>query len=437
MQTDFTLRRQDNGWAIASTGAGLVIMIMAIIWGAQRWDEYWRKRDWQVSAVQVSRFTQAVRAYTGRYYDTLLKAATTTTPVVVTPVMLKNTGFLEQGFSETISSGQQLRAALVRNDKNTDQLQGLVVTQGGSALPYMAVREISIAVSAGLGAYIWESAVTVTGANNSWTMPLAAFGISTTRGHVATLLTTDELSSARQDSDRLYRFAVTGKPDLNRMHTAIDMGGNSVNNADQVNAENDITSNNGWLITKGNKGWINETHGGGFTMEGDDWVKVINSKGLNADRVSTNYVQLEKIEVVGTACAKNGTLARNSLGGGMFCEEGVWKDNKNNTLVSSATISNNSSFICKAGPSGHVLVTAYFNWLVTWAVYWMDASLYANGVLVDFDRTAAFEYDHGRASGTSVTLFHTQNVEPNENVRFSVGATESNLIKVSYSCVGV
>lgn len=67
----------------------------------------------------------------------------------------------------------------------------------------------------------------------------------------------------------------------------------------------------------------------------------------------------------------------------------------------------------------------------------MDANLYANGVLVDIDRTAAFEFDHGRASGTSVTLFHLQQAQPNEDVAFSVVATDSNLIKVSYSCVGV
>ncbi|STQ14848.1 shufflon protein [Enterobacter cloacae] len=55
---------------------------------------------------QVSRFTQAVKSYTGRYYDTLLASATTTAPVIVTPAMLKNTGFLEQGFSETTIDGQ-------------------------------------------------------------------------------------------------------------------------------------------------------------------------------------------------------------------------------------------------------------------------------------------------------------------------------------------
>jgi len=38
---------------------------------------------------------------------------------------------------------------------------------------------------------------------------------------------TRRYGSARDESDRLYRFAVTGKPDLNRMHT--DIGGKTHN----------------------------------------------------------------------------------------------------------------------------------------------------------------------------------------------------------------
>ena len=67
----------------------------------------------------------------------------------------------------------------------------------------------------------------------------------------------------------------------------------------------------------------------------------------------------------------------------------------------------------------------------------MDAALYANGVLVEKDRTAAFEYDHGRASGSSVTLFHTVDTIAGSDYTFSVGASSDNLVKISYSCVGV
>lgn len=58
-----------------------------------------------------------------------------------------------------------------------------------------------------------------------------------------------------QESDRLYRFQVPGRPELNQMNTAINMGGNNLNNAGNVNGQSatlkgDVTSENGWLITK-------------------------------------------------------------------------------------------------------------------------------------------------------------------------------------------
>nr|WP_263009295.1 shufflon system plasmid conjugative transfer pilus tip adhesin PilV [Cronobacter sakazakii] len=109
-----------------------------------------QKRTWLNTASQVSRFTQAVKSYTGRYYDTLLSSATTTTPVTVTPAMLKNTGFLEQGFSETTVDGQAYLAAVVRNATNTDQLQALVYTQNGAALPFLALRQISMDITSGV-----------------------------------------------------------------------------------------------------------------------------------------------------------------------------------------------------------------------------------------------------------------------------------------------
>ncbi len=67
--------------------------------------------------------------------------------------MLKNTGFLEQGFSETTADGHQFIAAVIRNATNTNQLQALVITQGGTALSYKALRYISGDIN-GMGGYL-------------------------------------------------------------------------------------------------------------------------------------------------------------------------------------------------------------------------------------------------------------------------------------------
>lgn len=373
----FTYKTTDRGWAILSTGASLIILLVVSVWGFTLISDWMQKRTWLNTASQVSRFTQAVKSYTGRYYDTLLSTATTTIPVTVTPTMLKNTGFLEQGFSETTVDGQAYLAAVVRNATNTDQLQALVYTQNGAALPFLALRQISMDITSGMGGYIWTSG-TATGAMGSWTLPLSQFGISTTQGHIAALLTTDELDAARGENDRLYRFSVTGKPDLNTMHTSIDMGGNNLNNTGTINAvtgnfsgnvaatgnitangtvtgqnvtagsnvtagntitaNNDIRSNNGWFITRGSKGWLNETYGGGFYMSDNDWVRVINNKNIytsgqvrggsvRADgRLSTGEVlQLDGVNTAGAVCSPNGLVSRDATGAILSCQSGAWK----------------------------------------------------------------------------------------------------------------
>ncbi|MEW1125405.1 shufflon system plasmid conjugative transfer pilus tip adhesin PilV, partial [Escherichia coli] len=170
--------------------------------------------------------------------------------------------------------------------------------------------------------------------------------------------------------DRLYRFQVNGRPDLNKMHTAIDMGSNNLNNVGAVNAQTgnfsgnvngvngtfsgqvkgnsgnfdvnvtaggDIRSNNGWLITRNSKGWLNETHGGGFYMSDGSWVRSVNNKGIytggqvkggtvRADgRLYTGeYLQLERTAVAGASCSPNGLVGRDNTGAILSCQSGTW-----------------------------------------------------------------------------------------------------------------
>ncbi|MCI4186782.1 shufflon system plasmid conjugative transfer pilus tip adhesin PilV [Dickeya dianthicola] len=369
------LKRADRGWTVMSTGIGLLILLAVAVWSMGYYNDYIQQRGWQVTASQLTRFRSSVKAYVGRYYDTLLSAAGTSASVIITPQMLKNTGLIEPGFSNTTADGQQISAAVTRNATNTDQLQALVITQGGESLPYAALRQISVDIDS-LGAYVWKS-TNVTGAMESWSVPLASFGVSTSSGHVGALIPSDELGVAREESDRLYRFSVTGKPDLNRMHTSIDMGSNNLNNTNTVNAQTgnfsgnvtaagtvqggnvnaisnvtannsitagnaitaggDIRSNNGWLITRDSKGWLNETHGGGFTMTDNDWVRAINDKNIYTggqvrggsvradDRLSAGGIlQLDQINNEGWGCDAGG-VSHDSTGALLSCQSGVWK----------------------------------------------------------------------------------------------------------------
>ncbi|EAX1763215.1 shufflon system plasmid conjugative transfer pilus tip adhesin PilV, partial [Salmonella enterica] len=339
-------------------GAGLLIVLVMASMAARYMGDYLKSREWQVVAMQTNRFTQAASSYVGRYYPTVLASATTTKPVVVTSQMLKNTGLLPASFSETNSYGQQYQAMIVRNQQNQELLQGMVVSRGGHAMPFTALNQISKDITAGFGGYV-EDGQTAVGAMRSWRIALSSYGTSTGRGHLAVMLSTDDLSGAREDGDRLYRFQVNGRPDLNKMHTAIDMGGNNLNSVGTVTASNiasqngnfgvslvsngpvtaggDIRSTGGWIVTRSGKGWMDETHGGGLYMSDNDWLRILNNKGFytggeirggkvrsDGDVSVGGVLDLDKINVANTYCPKDGSVSRTATGAPLSCQSGIW-----------------------------------------------------------------------------------------------------------------
>ncbi|RII45146.1 shufflon system plasmid conjugative transfer pilus tip adhesin PilV, partial [Salmonella enterica] len=351
-------QKHDGGFVAMSVGAGLLIVLVMASMAARYMGDYLKSREWQVVAMQTNRFTQAVSSYVGRYYPTVLASATTTTPVVVTTQMLKNTGLLPASFSETNSYGQQYQAMIVRNQQNQELLQGMVVSRGGHAMPFTALNQISKDITAGFGGYV-EDGQTAVGAMRSWRIALSSYGTSTGRGHLAVMLSTDDLSGAREDGDRLYRFQVNGRPDLNKMHTAIDMGGNNLNSVGTVTASNvaaqngnfgvslvsngpvtaggDIRSTGGWIVTRSGKGWMDETHGGGLYMSDNDWLRILNNKGfytggeIRGGKVRSygdvsvgGVLDLDKINVANTYCPKDGSVSRTATGAPLSCQSGIW-----------------------------------------------------------------------------------------------------------------
>ncbi|EGU1063110.1 shufflon system plasmid conjugative transfer pilus tip adhesin PilV [Salmonella enterica subsp. enterica serovar Enteritidis] len=394
-------QKHDGGFVAMSVGAGLLIVLMMASMAARYMGDYLKSREWQVVAKQTNRFTQAASSYVGRYYPTVLAAATTTKPVVVTSQMLKNTGLLPASFSETNSYGQQYQAMIVRNQQNQELLQGMVVSRGGHAMPFTALNQISKDITAGFGGYV-EDGQTAVGAMRSWRIALSSYGTSTGRGHLAVMLSTDDLSGAREDGDRLYRFQVNGRPDLNKMHTAIDMGGNNLNSvgtvtASKVAAQNgnfgvslvsngpvtaggDIRSTGGWIVTRSGKGWMDETHGGGLYMSDNDWLRILNNKGfytggeIRGGKVRSDgnvsvagILTLDQINVAGTWCPTTGAVSRTVKGDQLTCQSGIWKGSViSSTFMvygASACGHNASKAAC---PSGGTLISGGYQ-LTSWS----------------------------------------------------------------------
>ncbi|HIB1397368.1 TPA: shufflon system plasmid conjugative transfer pilus tip adhesin PilV [Salmonella enterica subsp. enterica serovar Muenchen] len=344
------MRKIDRGWASLEFGAVMLLVMIIVAWGASALKDHIERKNWQTEARLASTWATAARSYTGKNYSTLLAASTATRPSVITTAMLKNTGFLSGGFSDTNTNGQKMQAYVVRNAQNPALLQAMVVSSGGAPFPLKALIQMASEITTGFGGYV-DDGKTATGALRAWKIPLSDYGAASGKGHIAILLSTDELSGAAEDTDRLYRFQVNGRPELNKMHTSIDMGGNNLDSAGTVNGQQgnfslsvtaggDIRSNNGWLITRSGKGWLNESHGGGFYMSDNDWIRSVNNKGIytggqlkggsvrsDGDLSAGGILKLDQVNVAGTWCPQKGAISYDSSGGILSCQSGRWESN--------------------------------------------------------------------------------------------------------------
>ncbi|HED2402986.1 TPA: shufflon system plasmid conjugative transfer pilus tip adhesin PilV, partial [Citrobacter freundii] len=336
----------DRGWANLDVALALIVVMAMTVFGLTKYKDWQQEKNWQVEASHISTYAAAARGYVGRNYATLLSATSTTAPTVITTAMLKNTGFLPSGFTETNSQGQRLNTYLVRNGQNTELLQGMVVSSGGSVYPDKALRLISRDIKTGFGGYI-DDGKTATGALRSWKILLSSYGATSGNGHIAVLLSTDELSGAQEDNDRLYRFQVNGRPDLNKMHTAIDMGGNNLNSVGTINGQTgtfsgNVSGSNGIFTSNvsGANGSFTQNITAGAQVKGAT-VRADSDISAGRNITATNEVsgatvkatgnlsaggvlQLDRINVAGIACYPNGQISRDANGGILSCQSGAW-----------------------------------------------------------------------------------------------------------------
>ncbi|NYA16316.1 shufflon system plasmid conjugative transfer pilus tip adhesin PilV [Serratia fonticola] len=336
MTVDAANPRINRGLSLISMAIVLAIVLIAAPIGLERYSDYMEEQTWVVTATHLSTVSQGARRYVKDNYDTLLNQVKGGGNVTVTGQTLRDKGYLPPGFSLTNNNTQTYILAVTRNPTQTDKLVAFVLTAGGQDIAFKGQRYIAQNTS-GLGGYIYPANI-ANGAGGGWQVNLSSLGLSGQSGHLVAYLTSDVLAGGAEESDRLYRFKVNGRPDLNKMHTAIDMGANDVNNANNITANGDIRSNSGWLITKHGKGWLNEDHGGGLYMDDNDWIRSVNNKGIytggqlkggtiRADgRTSVGeYLQLDGVATEGQECSPNGLVGRAADGALLFCQNGVWK----------------------------------------------------------------------------------------------------------------
>ncbi|MDQ1090594.1 type II secretory pathway pseudopilin PulG [Xanthomonas sacchari] len=185
-----------------------------------------------IAATQLVDFTKATERYVQNEYSSILSTAGPTTPAVITVAQLQSAGLLPSGYPGANVFGQ-VPTGRARKASATS-LETLVVYTGGSPLSQGDLDELAgLAAQQGIaGGYVGSSDTTrAIGALGAWSLPLSNFAIAPGAGHIAANLS--YTSDATNDT-ALHRQAIPGRPELNRMSTAIDMAGNSLNNGGLV-----------------------------------------------------------------------------------------------------------------------------------------------------------------------------------------------------------
>lgn len=347
-------KHTQKGFMTLDAIVGLIVLTIVVALAGGWAINAANKRDYQVAADQQIAVAEAFSKYLKDNYAVVLANAGPTTPVQVTVTMLQNTNYLPAGFSSTNAFGQTL-IGLARKP-NPNQLEAIIVTTGGQTVPEIGIRSIAEHLG-GPGGFISKlQPGVIQGIRGGWQVALSNYGINPGPGHSASALFLMDGSLA---NDYLYRNAVPGHPEYNRMNTHFDMGGNNINNAAAITASGtitttsdvsarDITATNitatgetytgGWFRTRGDTGWYSEKWGGGIYQSDANWVRVLNNKGLltggqvrggtlqSDGRVTiAEYLDIESTVRAGDPCPKIGVQSKDAQGVPLTCQLGGWK----------------------------------------------------------------------------------------------------------------
>lgn len=268
--------------------------------------------DDQTNRAAANHATMVVRAldrYQKQNYASIL-AASATGPVPITMAMLRNTGALPASVADTNPYGQGYTASARRSVYNgTPIVEILLTSTGGEQIKNQHLRNIAGQIEGG-GFITAEDPGVAKGALGAWQVPLSTFGLPANGGHLATALFFNEAGAI---TDYLYRNAVPGRPEVNRMNASIDMGGNDLNNTRNVNAvevtaADAVTANSALKLQA-----TNGAYSGGWYMADNTWLRSINDKNIyTGGTVLATNVQAYN-QVSGASLAASGAISGASL----------------------------------------------------------------------------------------------------------------------------
>ena len=211
---------------------------------------------------QFRSLLEAGQKYTDKHSEELANSVPVNGSAVSVPLStLVSDSDLLPGFTAINPYGQTWAVYLMQPVSGT--LSVVVESQGGSTIS--GTDEVRIASGTGAqGGYVpydgmfgHLSSSTATGASGSWSLPLTSVP-NPGAGHLVGLL---QYSNAPvTNPDYIYRDQVQGHPEFQTMNAALDMNGNNINAANDVNA------------TRGLFAGGNPNGGYGGVQVGNAWV---------------------------------------------------------------------------------------------------------------------------------------------------------------------
>ncbi|EJE4976048.1 shufflon system plasmid conjugative transfer pilus tip adhesin PilV [Escherichia coli] len=341
----------DKGFILLEILAGLIVIGIATPMIYSEIEDWLNEQLYQSAALHADEYNNAIKNYVADKTSSLSSKTITVNELI-------QQGYLNNGFSRSPFGHSYITG--IRKNNLSGRLEALTCTTGGQDIKEDGLRRIAGQIN-GLGGFMLQNN-SVTGAFGGWTDLGSNYQITCNKGHIAMRMAGKDL----EESDRLYRYSVQGRPDLNRMHTGIDMNNNSITNINEASGKNarfsgDVTSNR-WL----------HPNGGGFTMTDSEWIRAVNNKGITTEgelkggkvsggtvrsegRLSTGeYLQLDKTATAGTSCSPDGLVGRDSKGAILSCQSGTWQKNGGGTVqMVTATASDwNQPIATATCPSG-------------------------------------------------------------------------------------
>jgi len=210
----------------------------------------------QTTAQEIRNVSTALSGYIKAYASNIEGVATATKPAVITVPMLVNTGFLPGGTNAIDPYGQTIVGEVLQ--PNPGYLVGAVVTQGGRSPSGSHISQLATLIGT-QGGFVPPSDLAgfpgVCGTNcfqgvgNAWQATFAQYPF--TGVGPGSLIALQQFNANNLPQDFLYRSNVPGFPQANQMQTNINMNGNNLNNANDVQTYN-LTSPNGQVNVDNN-----------------------------------------------------------------------------------------------------------------------------------------------------------------------------------------